>query len=154
VAENLKQESGKMKFVTKALVAGLIMTAGIAFAGKSTDPDAKSRQDLMDIVGKNTGVLGDMAGGKVAFDAAMAEASKAAIIEAAGKIPEAFKGQGTDAESKAKPEIWANWDEFVEYSQKLGTAATALDATSLESVQAGMTGLGGACKECHTEFRL
>jgi cytochrome c556 len=154
VAENFKQESGKMKFVTKALVAGLILTAGIAFAGKSTDPDAKARQDLMDIVGKNTGVLGDMAGGKAPFDAAAAEAAKAAIIEAAGKIPEAFKGQGTDAESKAKPEVWANWDEFVEDSEKLGKAATDLDASSLETVQAGMAGLGGVCKDCHTEFRL
>jgi cytochrome c556 len=154
VAKNLKQESGKMKFVTKALVAGLIFSAGIAFAGKSTDPDAKARQDLMGIIGKNTGVLGDMAGGKAAFDAAMAEASKAAIIEAAGKIAATFEPQGTDAESKAKPEVWANWDAFVAASEKLAPAATALDTTSLESVQAGMAGVGGACKDCHTEFRL
>jgi cytochrome c556 len=143
-----------MNFATKALVAGLILTAGIAFAGKSTDPDAKARQDLMDANGMNTGILADMAGGKAEFDAAKAEAAKAALIEIAGKIPATFEPQGTDAESKAKPEVWANWDEFVEYSEKLGKAATALDATSLEGVQAGMAGVGGACKECHTEFRL
>lgn len=142
-----------MNRVTKALVAVLIVSAGVAFAGKSTDPDAKARQDLMDSNGMNTGILGDMAGGKAEFDAAKAEAAKAAIIENAGKIPEAFKGQGTDAESKAKPEVWANWDEFLEYGAKLGAAATALDATSLEGVQAGMAGLGGSCKECHTEFK-
>ncbi len=143
-----------MKFVTKALVAGLIFSAGIAFAGKSTDPDAKARQDLMDANGMNTGILGDMAGGKTEFDAAKAEAAKAAIIEIAGKIPATFEPQGTDTESKAKPEIWTNWEKFLAHGEKLGAAATALDATSLEGVQAGMAGLGGVCKDCHTEFRL
>jgi cytochrome c556 len=130
-----------MKFVTKALVAGFILSATVVFAGKSTDPDAKGRQDLMDIVGMNTGILGDMAGGKAPFDAAKAEAAKAAIIAAAGKIPAVFEAKGTDAESKAKPEIWTNWDQFLKVAAKLGEATTALDATSVEGVQAGMAGL-------------
>jgi cytochrome c556 len=36
----------------------------------------------------------------------------------------------------------------------LGTAAAALDATTIEGVQAGMAGVGGACQDCHKEFRL
>lgn len=143
-----------MKFASKALVAGLIMTASVVFAGKSTDPDAKARQTLMDTVGMNTGVLGDMAGGKAAFDGAKAEAAKAAIIAAAGMIPATFEPKGTDAESKAKPEIWTSWDDFLANSAGLTKAATALDATSVEGVQAGMAGLGGACKDCHTDYRL
>lgn len=143
-----------MKFVTKALVAGFVLSATVVFAGKSTDPDAKGRQDLMDIVGMNTGILGDMAGGKAAFDAAKAETAKAAIIAAAGQIPKVFEAKGTDAESKAKPEIWTNWDDFLKDAAAMGTAASALDATTVEGVQAGMAGLGGACKDCHTEYRL
>ncbi len=143
-----------MNRVSKAIVAVLILSAGVAFAGKSTDPDAKGRQDLMGIIGKNTGILGDMAGGKAAFDAAGAEAAKAAIIEAAAKIPAVFEPTGTDAESKAKPEIWTKWDEFLANGEKLTAAATALDPTSLEAVQAGMAGVGGACKDCHTAFQL
>ncbi len=143
-----------MKFVTKSLVVGLVLSASVVFAGKSTDPDAKARQDLMGIVGMNTGILGDMAGGKAGFDAAKAEAAKAAIIDAAAKIPATFEPTGTDAESKAKPEIWTNWDQFLANATKLGAAATALDATSLEGVQGGMAGVGGACKDCHTGFKL
>jgi cytochrome c556 len=143
-----------MKFASKALVAGLILTATVVFAGKSTDPDAKARQLLMDTIGMNTGILGDMAGGKAAFDAAKAEASKAALIAAAGMIPATFEPKGTDAESKAKPEIWTNWDDFLIKATGLGKAATALDATTVEGVQAGMAGLGGACKDCHTQYRL
>lgn len=143
-----------MKLVTKAIMLGVVLSAGMAIAGKSTDPDAKARQTLMGTVGMNTKILGDMAGGKADFDAAKADAAKLALVEAASKIPEAFKGQGTDAESEAKPEIWTNWDDFLLKAEALGKAATALDATTVEGVQAGMGGLGGACKDCHTKYRI
>ena len=143
-----------MKLLTKTIVASLILAAGVAFAGKSTDPDAKARQTLMGTVGMNTKVLGEMAGGKVPFDAAAAGAAKTALTEAAGKIAATFEPQGTDAESEAKPEIWTSWDDFLTKADGLTKAAMALDATSLEGVQAGMAGVGGACKDCHTKYRL
>ena len=143
-----------MKFVTKTIVAGFILTAGMAFAGKSTDPDAMARQTLMDTVGMNTKILGDIAGGKVAFDAAVAGAAKTALGEAAGKIAATFEPQGTDDKSEAKPEIWTNWDDFVAKADSLTKAAAALDATTVEGVQAGMAGVGGACKDCHMKYRM
>jgi cytochrome c556 len=144
-----------MKFV-KAAVIGVLLTAGAAYAeGDRTDPNAKARSDLMRIVGKNTGILGDMAGGKAAYDAAAAEGAKAAIIEAAGMIEATFKDQGAaDPASEAKPEIWANWDEFLTDAKALGDAAGAMDVASAETIGAGMGALGGACKDCHTEFRV
>ena len=99
-------------------------------------------------------VLGGMAGGKVAFDAAGAAAAKAALVDGAAKIAVVFEKAGTDPESKAKPEIWTNWDDFLAKGKGLGDAAAALDATTLEGVQAGMDGVGGACKACHTAYRM
>lgn len=144
-----------MKFV-KALVIGAVLISGAAYAkGDRTDPNAKARSDLMRVVGKNTGILGDMAGGKAAYDAAAAEAAKAAIIEAAGQVETAFKDQGgADPASEAKPEIWANWDEFLADAKALGDAAGAMDVSSAETIGAGMGALGGACKDCHTDFRI
>jgi cytochrome c556 len=144
-----------MKLV-KAVLIGAVLMSGAAFAkGDRTDPNAKARSDLMRIVGKNTGILGDMAGGKAAYDAAAAEAAKAAIVDAAGQIETAFKDQGAaDPASEAKPEIWANWDEFLMDAKALGDAAGALDVSSAETIGAGMGALGGACKDCHTEFRM
>jgi cytochrome c556 len=141
--------------ILKAVVIGAVLISGAAFAkGDRTDPNAKARSDLMRVVGKNTGILGDMAGGKAAYDAAAAEAAKAAIVEAAGQIETAFKDQGAaDPASEAKPEIWANWDEFLADAKKLGDAAAAMDVASAETIGAGMGALGGACKDCHTEFR-
>jgi cytochrome c556 len=144
-----------MKFA-KALMIGVVLTAGVAFAeGERTDPNAIARSTLMKTIGKNTGILGDMAGGKAAYDAAGAEAAKAALVEAFGQVEATFKEQGAaDPADEAKPEIWANWDEFLADAKKAGDAAAAMDVASAESIGAGMGALGGACKDCHTEFRI
>ena len=143
-----------MKFV-KAVVIGAILISGAAFAkGDRTDPNAKARSDLMRVVGQNTGILGDMAGGKTPHDAAAAEAAKAALIEAAGQIETAFKDQGAaDPASEAKAEIWTNWEGFLADAKVLGDAAGAMDVSSAETIGAGMGALGGPSKDCHTDFR-
>jgi cytochrome c556 len=143
-----------MKFTTTVLIAGLILAGGVALAGKATDPDAKARQDLMDSNGGAMKTLGGMAGGEVAFDAAAAQAALKTLADNAAAIPTAFKNQGAaDPESKAKPEIWTSWDDFLEEAKGLGDAAAATDGTSLDGLKAGMGAIGGACKDCHTTFK-
>lgn len=143
-----------MKVVTKTLVAGLLLVAGVAVAAEATDPTVKARQELMDTIGANTKVLGDMAGGKTAFDAAAAEAAKAALVAAAADIPAKFEPQATDPKTTAKAEIWTNWDDYLAKAKALGDAAAALDAASVEGVQAGMGAIGGTCKDCHSTYRI
>lgn len=146
-----------MKFA-KALLLGAVLTAGAVYAEdemKRTDPNAIARGELMETIGKNIGVVGGMAGGKADFDAAAAEAAKAALIEATSKIEATFKDQGAaDPASEAKPEIWANWDDFLKKAKAANDAATALDVSSLDTLKAGMGALGGACKDCHTTYRV
>jgi cytochrome c556 len=143
-----------MKFVTKGLIASFILVGGIALAGQATDPDAKARQDLMDANGAAMKVLGGMASGDVAFDATAAAAAVKALVDDAANIPVAFKNQGAaDPKSSAKPEIWANWDAFLKDAAALGTAASAMDATSLDGIKAGLGAVGGACKTCHTDYK-
>jgi cytochrome c556 len=144
-----------MKFSTKALIAGLILAGGVALAGEATDPDAKMRQDLMDMNGAAMKVLGGMAAGEVAFDATAAAAALKVVTDGAAAIPTAFKNQGAaDPKSTAKPEIWTNWEKFLENAGELGTAAAAVDASSVDGLKAGLGAVGGACKECHTEFKV
>lgn len=143
-----------MKFATKTLILGLVMVGGIALAqSKATDPDVHARQTLMDGNGGAMGTLGGMAKGEKEFDAVAAEAAKQTLIANAAEIANKFKNNASDPESKAKAEIWANWDEFSGYADNLGKAAAALDASSLDGVKAGIGAIGGACKECHTEFK-
>ncbi|WP_435256639.1 c-type cytochrome [Thioclava sp. FR2] len=144
-----------MKFVSKGLIAGLVLVAGVAIAKEGVqDPTVKARMDLMGTIGMNTKTLGDMAGGKADFDAAAAQAAKDAIIAASADIAAKFEPQATDPVAEAKPEIWTNWDDFVAKAGALNAAATALDASSLDGIKAGMGGVGGACKDCHTTYRM
>jgi cytochrome c556 len=142
-----------MKFTTKTLILGLILVGGLAYAGAATDPDAKARQDLMDANGGAMKVLGGMAKGDVAFDATAAAAAKATLVANATNIPVVFKNQSTDPASKAKPEIWTAWADFEAKAGGFGTAAAALDTTSLDTLKAGLGAVGGACGACHTAYK-
>jgi len=136
------------------LIAGL-MAAGAAHAeGEAADPTVKARMDLMKTVGANAKTLGEMASGKAVFDAAKAAEAKAALIAASADIPAKFEPQASDPASEALPAIWTSWDDFVAKAGALNTAATALDAASADSIKAGMAAVGGACKACHTAYRM
>jgi len=143
-----------MRLMTKTAAFALALVATVAIAAEATDPTVKARQELMGVIGMNTKVLGEMAGGKTAFDAAAAGAAKAALVAASADIGAKFELQATDPKSEAKPEIWTNWADYQAKATALNTAATALDATTVEGVQAGMAGVGGSCKACHSAYRL
>lgn len=144
-----------MKFAFKAIAVALTLTAGIATAqDQATDPTVIAQKDLMKSFGAAAKTLGGMASGEVAFDAAAAAAAKAALMDGSAMIPAKFETAGVDPTSKASPEIWAKWDEFVAKANALNAAATALDVASVDGIKAGMGAIGGACKDCHMSYRM
>ncbi len=67
-----------------------------------------------------------------------------------------------EQKSRAKPEIWQNWDTFTAAAKKTQDAALAImklarDAekmgVSADEVDKALKALGGACKSCHKDFR-
>lgn len=144
-----------MKFSRKVLAAGLICAAGVAVAKEGVqNPVVKTRMDTMGVVRANTGILGDMASGKAVFEADKATEAAAALAAAAATIPQVFEPNETDPVSEAKPEIWANFDDFTSKADALYKAAQSVDASSLETLKVGMGGVGNACKDCHTTYRI
>jgi cytochrome c556 len=144
-----------MKFATKALAIGLTLFAGIALAEvEATDPLVIAQQDLMKSFGGAAKTLGGMATGEVAFDATAAAAAKEVLIAGSADIAVKFATAGYDAASGASPTIWTSWDAFLVKAGGLNAAATALDVASAESIGAGMGAIGGACKDCHMEYRV
>ena len=66
--------------------------------------------------------------------------------------------EGTGGEgSRAKDEIWANWDDFLEKYGALKAAADALSDAAhegdMEGVQAAMSEVGSSCRGCHSDYR-
>lgn len=144
-----------MKFLSRAIALAVLCGATMAHAeGEPTDPTVQARVALMKSMGGAAKALGDMAGGKAGFDTAAAETAKAALVAASTDIAAKFEAQASDPASEAKPEIWTSWDDFVAKADALNAAASALDASSVEGIKAGMAAVGGACKACHTAYRM
>lgn len=143
-----------MKLISKSIAFGLILAAGVAAAQDATNPSVIARKDLMKSNGMSVKILGDMAGGKSAFDAAAAAAAVAQLAANGADTAAKFQANEVDPASKASPDVWTNWDDFVAKADALAAAAKAVDTSTVEGVQAGLAGIGGACKGCHTSYRL
>jgi cytochrome c556 len=140
-----------LKFSALAFSAALVGT--MALAADATDPIVVEQKNLMKSLGAASKVLGGMAGGG-AYDAAAAEAAKAALMAGASDIAVKFAAPGNDPESESKPEIWSNWDDYLIKAKALGDAATAMDVSSVDGIKAGMGDIGGTCKACHQNYRM
>lgn len=143
-----------MKFLPKAIALCLIVAAGAAGAKEGvTNPVVKARMQTMDTIRVNTGVLGNMASGKAAFDPAAATAAKTALAAAAAEIAVKFQANEDDPVSEGSPKIWQNYTDFTTKAEALVTAAEGADVASLDGLKAGMGAIGGACKACHEAYR-
>jgi len=140
----------KMRLMSLALGAAFI--GGFATSAIAADPSVEARQALMKSLGGAAKTLGGMAGGG-AYDAAAAEAAKAALIAGAADIAAKYETNVEDPDSESKPEVWTTWEDFLVKAKALGDAAAALDVASAETIGAGMGAIGGACKDCHTTYR-
>ena len=147
-------------FLTSGLVA--VMVAGVATGdGHGSVADiVKARQELMKGIGKNFGVLGDMAKGKIAYDAAAASAAAAALNEAAATDPATLWVDGSSnadfAETRTKPELLASIDKVnaihTDFAAATGAMTTAA-GESLDALRAAMGPIGEQCGACHKPYR-
>ena len=119
------------------------------------NPAVKARMEAMKTIGAQTKILGSMAKGAVAFDAAAAQAAAATMAAEAAKIPALFEANEDDPESEAKPIIWEQWDDSTKKAMALETAATDASSsiTDAGSLGAAMGAIGGSCKGCHSTYR-
>lgn len=143
-----------MKHNTLVVTAVFLAIGGAALAQQATLPEVIARKAQMQDQRAAVAVLGGMAQGQAAFDAAAAAKAKADLAALAADIPAKFEAEVTEAASKAKPEIWMNWADFVTKAEALKAAAEALDAASLDGVRAGMGAVGAACQACHQAYRM
>jgi len=138
----------------RAMVIGTI--AITAFGAAAAADSITDRQEDMKAVGKAMGALAAIAKKEASFDAAVVSASGNTIAE---KVKEALVdfpegSQSGTAETWAKPEIWANMDDFKAKAGKAEEAAMAMAAVADEADFGTALGvLGGTCKACHEDYR-
>ena len=147
----------------KRLIAALLLSffgsllAGSALAQVKPEDAIKYRKGVYAVMGWNFGPMAAMAKGDRPYDAA-AFARHAEIVAYMSKLPlEGFVPGSENGETKAKPEIWLDMDDFKAKLEKMQAEAAKLAEVAkggdpnASKAQLGET--GKACKACHYKYR-
>jgi len=153
--------------------AGLILLIGVGCSQEGAGPVAvvdedspefaamEYRQGLMEVIAFKAGTIRDMADGNSEVDSDMFTEYAADLAAVAGMIVEGFV-PGSDIDSlpgsAALPDIWANWDDFLERAATLeATAQNVADLAATGGFAAGQAAaaeeIGPACGGCHRNYR-
>lgn len=152
-----------MKFTRTALlgVAAAVTAGSVVFAASHANVEGaiKARKAHMGLNAFNLGILGNMAKGDMAYDAAAAQTAADNLAALAAMNTAAYWPAGSslaDVENtRAKAEMWDNFPDVMEKVAALASATEAMAAAAgtLEGVQANMGAIGGACGACHQAYR-
>ena len=146
----------RLSAVATIVVAG---AAGFALA-QDKETVLKERQATMKEQGKDAGAVKAYLDGK--GDLAQAKAGAANLTQTTKKIPELFPpgtgGTSPDGDYVAKPEIWTDWNKFLEAQKAAAAKADALlvavNGGDKSTIEAAFADLGkNGCGGCHTTFR-
>src|SRR5262249_47565035 len=136
-------------------------TTTVQVAALSPADTIAERRKLMKGQGAAAKTIDDFVEGGTGTAADVAKAA-ASIKESSAKIPDLCPaGTRMDdnvAETHAKKEIWANFDDFKAHAAKLGELATALQAAAesgdKDKISTAFATMGKeGCGGCHTLYR-
>jgi cytochrome c556 len=151
--------------VRKARVLGAaaaIVVAGAAGLAVAQDKETvlKEREATMKEQGKDIGAVKAYLDGK--GDLAQAKTGAANLTQTTKKIPQLFPagtgGPSPDGDYVAKPEIWTDWNKFLDAQKAAAAKADALlvavNGGDKAAIEAAFNDLGkNGCGGCHTTFR-
>ena len=134
-----------------SLMAGVFLLAGSSVVPAAQfDKVIKARQDLM----KDISAAGKAM--RAAADAAAVAAGADKLAELFAKINADSFPKGSAEGSRAKPEVWEQWDEFAAAARNASDVARSIAAKARagESTAELVKGFGrNACGPCHRPFR-
>jgi len=154
-----------------ALGLALMGISAVCIQAQAQDVNAviTQRQDAMKAQGKSLTAIRNFVEDK--GDLATAQAAGAQLVQSLQSVPNLFPQKTSLAEfpgkTRAKPDIWAQWDKFVAADQTAAAQAQALSAALQGGDKAAITAaLGnlardvpgntptpGGCGACHAVFR-
>jgi cytochrome c556 len=133
-----------------------ITSAQVALAQKP-EQAIKYRRGVFAVIGWNFGSMAAMVKGKKPYNAEEF-ARNAEIVAFMSKLPlEGFTPGSESGDTKAKPEIWLEMEDFKAKLEKMQQEVTALEKVAktgdLEAAKSQLGEAGQACKACHDKFR-
>ena len=139
----------------------LVVGLGIVFAtavhshSNVENDTVKARMKAMSDISDNMRVLGKMMKGIEDFDLNTAKSAIGNIAILGAQTPKLFKIEATDPHTEAKPEIWTNFDDFVEKALNLENVALNVESSLMgeDGLRNAMMSIGATCKACHSLYR-
>ena len=141
------------KLALTCLTASLLFGTGMVLA--DADASIEYRQSVFKVVKWHMDSLGAMARGDAEFDADAALHHSRQVHALSFMAKEGF-GEGTQG-GDAKPEIWANWDQFSggmeKFQEVSGAMVAAAEEGTLQALRPAVGQMGQTCRTCHDNFR-
>lgn len=142
-----------------ALAVACLSTAAVPAARADVDlsklPEGpiRDRVQLMEEIGAAAKKINDSL---KAGDTAAVIAPAEEIAKLTPKFPTLFPEGSTDPNSRAKPNIWTNPDEFDAYNEYLAKYATAIATAARDggNVKSATKKMFKSCKSCHKKYRV
>lgn len=154
----MKNHTSWRRFVLYAamIVVGLLTTVtttdSLAQNGVANQGVLK-RMTTMGVARTAIGTLADMMAGRVQFDRKIARAARKELIGATHQIPEVFKRPHSDRLSRASPNIWIRWNDFVTRAATAERTAKRLRVNRLGALRRTLPDMFNACLSCHQTYR-
>lgn len=157
----MERREKMLRATTAVIVALASLSVGAVFAANEPtkqEREVEYRQSLYTVMGGNFGPLGDMADGKVPYNAVEARKRADRVAFLAPMLKEAFPADSNGvAHTAAKPEIWTDTVEFDKALQNLLDKSAALAAAAKtgdpDKLKDAVQDTRKACKGCHEKFR-
>jgi cytochrome c556 len=141
-----------------AFLSAMLYTGNLLAKDDPVKEAIEYRQGAMSVIGWNFKPMGAMVKGNLAFDqkqfSALADdLAKAASLNLLAGYPEDSESD----ESKARAEVWLNWDDFKEKMADFNKAATNLAQVSQmgneDASKKAFLATAKTCKACHKEYK-
>lgn len=146
----------KSVVLAAAISAGLLLSLPAAAQFAKAEDAVKYRQGALDVMATHFGRIGAMVKGDLPFDAKAAQ-DNAQVVLFMSRLPWAGFTPGSDAHTKAKPEIWKEKAKFDDLAKKMEEEIAKLDAAaktgSLDNIKTAFGDAGKTCKNCHDSYR-
>jgi len=147
----------RMRVIAVAVGVALLGLAAVGAAQQKPEDVIKYRQSALFIVGQNFGPIAAMVQGKIPYDKDDA-ARRAAVVDFVIKLPWSAFAPGTDqGNTKAKPEIWLEMEDFKAKAKDVQAEAAKLAEVArsgdFDALKAQVGATGKACKACHDKYR-
>jgi len=144
-----------MKNGIALLIAALLASTTSAQA-EEPENYIKYRQAMMTAIGGHNGAATQIMRGKVDPEGDLVMHANA-LAALSSNIPRLFPEGSDFGETKAKDEIWSQWDKFEQAANdaKMATAAfsEAVSSGDADRIAKTFKDVGDSCKGCHKEFR-